>query len=64
MQLKDNLFMFLSAITSLVTSQILQHVQDVEEMARTPFILETGELYRDMLTVETSKLAAQFAKQY
>ena len=32
-------------------------------MARTPYILDTGESYRDILTVESSKLAAEMAKR-
>ena len=45
-------------IFSLVNSQLLSQVPDVEEMSGTPFILTTGELYKDMLTKETSILAA------
>ena len=57
-------FFLLITLVPLVFSQTVFDAEDVAEMARTPFILTSGELYRDLLTLETSKLAAQFAKSY
>ena len=54
----------LLTLAPLVSPQTVFDAENVAEMARTPFILTSGELYRDLLTLETSKLAAQFAKSY
>ena len=37
---------------------------DAQLRSRDPFVLRSGELYRDLLTIHTSQLAAVFARQF
>ena len=63
-----------AAHVARVTAQLprdqlqLPHVAHVDTDAqlrsREPFVLRSGELYRDLLTIRTSQLAAVFARQF
>jgi len=57
------LYLFISLTTMVGAEHLLESI-DVNEMSKKPFVLNSGELYRDILTVETSKLAAKFAKMF
>ena len=61
--------MFIKAITLVLITVIRQcdlfltfpHPRD---MARTPFTLASGDYYRDMLTMESSRVAGDMARKY
>ena len=53
--------------TQLPRAQLprVAHVDtDAQLRSRDPFVLRSGELYRDLLTIHTSQLAAVFARQF
>ena len=56
-----------AAHVARVSAQLprVAHVDtDAQLRSRDPFVLRSGELYRDLLTIHTSQLAAVFARQF
>ena len=58
------LYILISACISLISSQPQFTSPGVSEQTRSPFILNSGAFYRDMKTIEASKLVAKFAKKH
>ena len=58
------MFLLLLLIFSLgaIFSQSQFNKTEVAKLIRTPFVLDSGEFYRDLLTIEASKSVAKFAK--
>ena len=56
-----------AAHVARVSAQLprVAHVDtDAQLRSRDPFVLRSGELYRDLLTIHTSQLAAVFARKF
>ena len=55
----------LCSLSSIVSSYVNLpqfHKKEVDKLLRTPFILSSGEFYRDMLTIEAARSVADFAQ--
>ena len=54
----------LSLFLTLCHGYIIKQYPTQRQKAMTPYILDTGESYRDVLTLESSKLVGEIAKRF